>query len=75
MTLQELWDQLNRHDWTYMYSDDPSVYSRGYDQEQKLKKLAKTVEKGEELYVQFHNYHFSGEHYGTKKEPKPGRPS
>ena len=37
MTLQEFYDLLRTHDWTYMYSDDSGVNRRGYAAAQKIR--------------------------------------
>lgn len=29
MTAEEFRELLNKHDWAYMYSDDPNVHSKG----------------------------------------------
>jgi len=74
MTLQELWDQLNRHDWYYNFSDDHSVWRRGVSEEDRLKALSATVEGGSELMEAFTRHYFTGESWGNEQQPKPPRP-
>lgn len=41
--LEEFEKLVNKHDLFYSYSDDHSVYRRGYDQEIKIMELAKEL--------------------------------
>lgn len=74
MTLLELWDQLNQHDWFYQYSDDIRVYRAGNSDRERLSALSKTIPGGPELLEAFTKHHFSGEPWSTPKAPKPPRP-
>lgn len=40
MNKQEFFSQLERHDWTYMYSDNHRAYTRGRDNMQRLQEVA-----------------------------------
>lgn len=75
MTLQEFYDELNSHDWYYMYSDDHRVWSAGERDRKRLQELSKQIEGGQKLYEEFFEHHFSGEIFGTTEAPKPERPS
>lgn len=75
MNLTQLWDQLDRHDWFYNYSDDHRVWSAGLAEESRLRAEAGRIPGGTELYESFAKHHFSGEPWKTPKQPKPERPS
>lgn len=75
ITLQEYYDQLSRHDWTFQYSDDHSVWRRGSSEESRLIRIY--TDNGpafKELFDGFKNHVFNGEIYGTVKTPLPKRP-
>lgn len=74
MTLQEYYDELDRHDWYYAFSDDGRVYDAGECASNRLRHLSKEIEGGEELLVAFTKYHFSGPAWKTPNQPKPIRP-
>ena len=74
MTLQEYWDELHRHDWTYCFSDDARVYSMGRKEEVRLKALKFQSEEHAKMFDQFVEHYSSGPDYGTTKVPKPTRP-
>lgn len=74
MTLAELYDQLDRHDWYYQMSDAHSVWLRGGTAEAKLHGQAHSIEGGQQLLADFAAHHFSGPPWGTEKKPKPVRP-
>ena len=73
-TLQEFYDKLIYHDWTYMMSDDGSVYRRGSENHAKIQQEAKQSPEHQALYDGFYKYIWSGSHMGTEKAPKPERP-
>ena len=51
MTKQDYIQLLISHDWTYQYSDDPSVYRRGQAQRDAINKVkAELGEDGQQLY-------------------------
>lgn len=75
MTLQEFWDMLDRHDWYYHFSDCSKTFSRGRQSENNLHSVATSNgPEFKEMLDAFHTHKFSGEHYGTEKQPKPDRP-
>lgn len=74
VTLQEYWDQINRHDWSYMMSDDGNVYRRGSAEEARLASIAKQSPEHQALWDAFKKHWWSGSHMGTEKAPKPERP-
>lgn len=41
--LAEFERALQYHDWHFNYSDDPSVYHRGYDAQQRLEAMRRTL--------------------------------
>lgn len=73
-TLADLWDQLNRHDWYYTFSDDHGVWLRGEAERNRLNGLAASIEGGKELMGSFSEHYFTGEPWGNEKQPKPPRP-
>lgn len=67
MKLTEFYDMLEKHDWTYEYSDDHSVYMRGSSAERKLMGIIK--DNGGiflQLYDDFKAYAFG---MGEVKKP------
>lgn len=74
MTLTNLYDELDRHDWFYAMSDDHSVWTLGVADESRLNQLAKSIEGGEKLMDDFRRHKFSGPDFGTEKVGKPERP-
>lgn len=71
MTIKEYYKELENHDWYYSFSDDDTMYKRGYENELKLKKMAENLEKYQNLYAAFSAYKFSGNAWGTKRKLKP----
>ena len=51
--IEEYTELLKKHDWYYDYSDDHSVYERGYRQRNKLHQLAEEIDRDYELYNQY----------------------
>lgn len=74
LTLQEFFDKCAYHDWTYMMSDDGSVYRRGSEAHSKLQALAKQSPEHQAIFDSWYNYIWSGSHMGTEKAEKPVRP-
>jgi hypothetical protein len=74
MTLTELYDALEKHDWFYGMSDDHSVWMRGQAAEKTLRAQARSIEGGQKLFDDFLAHVTSGEPWGTAKQPKPARP-
>ena len=63
---EELWDYyvscLKAHDWTYMYSDDPTIYSVGSSQNARIDAVRQILEKKnpkktKELYYKYSPWH------------------
>jgi hypothetical protein len=75
VTLEQYWVMLNNHDWYYNYSDDPSVWRRGSNNEAKMVGTSKQSPEHEALYKGFVAHHFSGDPWKTEKQPKPERPT
>lgn len=77
ISLQDYWDQLDRHDWYYQFSDDGGTYRWGSDNEKKLKKLAELSDDHKALYSAFVQSKFNAS-TGFSKDipaiPKPDRP-
>lgn len=66
--LVSFYDKLERHDWTYMMSDDPSVNRRGEAAERTLRAEVMVLgPEAEALYDAFHKYKWG-------KGLKPDRP-
>lgn len=53
ITPAEYWDMLKKHDWTYMMSDDGSVYRSGKSAEDRLKAHAAEHEQLSAMYDAF----------------------
>jgi len=75
MTLQQLYDELERHDWFYAMSDDDRVYRAGSANASRLILQAAAVPGGAELMSAYQKHVFSGEPWGSTKTPKPERPA
>jgi hypothetical protein len=69
------WDELNRADWYYNYSDDHRVWQSGSDAFAKLEAKAKKSPELQALYDGFKAHHFSGKPWGNEQAPKPERPA
>jgi hypothetical protein len=74
-TLAQFWEQLNKHDWYHMYSDDGRVDRMGAADYDRLAKLAE--ESGPEyvqLMKEFGDHMFTGKPWNTEQKPKPKKP-
>jgi hypothetical protein len=60
MTKKEFFYLLERHDWTYDFSDDGRVWKKGKDNETKLLKLAKDNQEFMKLILDYQNHIFKG---------------
>lgn len=63
ITLQEFYDLLKTHDWSYQYSDDHRQWTKGRDEEQRLKSIVSQY-KGtayEKLYQEYRHWWFSAD--------------
>lgn len=74
MTLAQYYDLLNKHDWYYEFSDDPTVHINGLRSSRIVASGATLSDAHKKLYLAFENYHFSGEAFGTEREAKPKKP-
>lgn len=74
MTLQQLYDELQRHDWHYHMSDDNGVYTRGSHNAARLVIEAAAIPGGAQLMGAFQRHMLSGEPWTKEKHPKPARP-
>lgn len=75
ISLSEFWDELNKHDWYYHYSDDFRVWKSGHDDSQRLKKIAEQSIDHAALMANFADHKFSGDTYGKPQVEKPERPA
>jgi len=73
ITLSKYYDMLTGHDWYYDYSDDHSVWQRGRDASEQLRRIAESNgQEYKDLRSSFRTYYFSGG--TTEKEPYPEKP-
>lgn len=75
MGLAEYWDNLNRHDWYYQFSDDHGVWCAGESDAGRLAALAMLSNEHKAMHEQFTKHYYSGEAWGTPRAPKPERPT
>lgn len=75
VSLQEFYDQLNRHDWYFDFSDDICVCRKGREETARLTGIANQSPEHKALMDAFRDHYFSGESWGTEKKPKPERPA
>ena len=73
-TLGELYEALERHDWFTAMSDDHRVWAAGEARRDTLMEAAGRIDGGEALLRGFTAHVYSGEPWGTVKQPKPERP-
>jgi hypothetical protein len=74
MNLAEFYNELERHDWFYQFSDDHGVWCAGERDCNRLKAIAETSPEHRKLMSDFAAYHYSGESFGKPQAPKPERP-
>lgn len=55
MTAQQFYDMCKDHDWTYMYSDDHSVWKAGKESEKELIALTKGKPEFQDIYDKVKN--------------------
>ena len=63
ITLQEFYDMLAAHDWSYQYSDDHRQWTKGSDMQRRLTSIAREY-KGtayEKLYNDYRHWFFSAD--------------
>lgn len=68
LTIEELYDLMEKHDWYYMYSDDANVYRRGYETSQKLQAM---VQENKHFLALYNDY----SDYINGNREKPTRPT
>lgn len=77
MTVSEFWDLLDKHDWTYMMSDDPrqdGPYWKGKQEREKLRRYAELSPQHEELFLSFAKWGqrlIPGQNPDAKKPRRP----
>lgn len=65
--LKEYYNALKRHDWYYERSDDPRVYLKYSNEENKLLSESKTCLIKHHMFCNFRSNAFSGEVFGLPK--------
>ncbi len=73
--LAALYEELERHDWFYHFSDDHRVWTAGSAKENALTAKAKTIPGGLSLLDEYGKHVFSGQPWNTPKAPKPEKPN
>jgi hypothetical protein len=71
MTLQEFYDLLARHDWSFNYSDDHRQWQRGHDQLNQIQHILKQNEDNpsySSLYDHYRDWAFDALGDVTKPE-------
>lgn len=53
ITYQQYYDMLYGHDWFFSYSDDNSVYCKGYDNQEALMEIANRSTKASVMFHLF----------------------
>lgn len=56
MTIKEFYKLLEQHDWWYDFSDDKSVFMKGYMSEKKIIKAFTEQEEFKPLYKEYVKY-------------------
>lgn len=75
VSIEHYFDDLNRHDWYFDFSDDYSVQRQGRQDYDRLQGIAAQNGKDHLALLQaFRQHHFSGEPWGTPRWDKPTRP-
>ena len=74
-TLQEFYDMVARQDWYYEMSYDHRVWRAGENYSNRLKSIANLGgEQYQRILTEFSQHYYSGQSFGTEKQPKPQRP-
>lgn len=74
-TIVEYFDDLDRHDWYFSFSDDSRVYRNGNENDKRLNAIATRLGGDHAaLYEAFNKHYFSGGPWSTPKWDKPIRP-
>lgn len=71
MNKQEFFEELERHDWTYSYSDDSRAYNRGMENWKRLKEIASQSEELEQLLDDYRLWYWDHLSTGTMTIQKP----
>lgn len=75
VTPAAFWDQLNKADWFYEYSDSHASWKLGDEAMKALVATSNTSPELRALYQGFVAHHFSGKPWGSEKAAKPERPA
>lgn len=59
MTREEFYNELEQHDWTFMYSDVHSTYTRGRQNIERLKAIASQSEEFGELFQDYADWYWN----------------
>ena len=51
--LQQYIDMLKSHDWTYDYSDDHNAWTKGHEERNAIRSMAKTIDPDLEIYNKY----------------------
>lgn len=71
LTLKQYWDQLDKHDWTFEYSDDHGAWTRG---RASLRSVVANSRQGAEylnLYIAFREWALGPDRTADKPETPP----
>ena len=60
--------KLKAHDWTYDYSDDHRVWSRGRDEAYEIRRLGDILDPDREIYKKYSPFHEAIDEQASKKE-------
>lgn len=69
--IKQWYDKLSKFDWYYQYSDDHSVWKYWSDKMDAMWKDIKDNPLLLQMYNDWHDHYFSGEHMETPQKPKP----
>jgi hypothetical protein len=61
ITLQEFYDMLAAHDWSYQYSDDHKQWTKGREMQRRLVNIMRGGGKYEQLYNDYRTWFFSSD--------------
>ncbi|RQT22094.1 hypothetical protein DF037_28715 [Burkholderia contaminans] len=75
-TIEQFYDELDRHDWYYSFSDDGREYRSGSDNAKRLSEIAQCAGGDHAALLDaFNKHYFSGDPWSTPKWDKPARPA
>lgn len=75
MPLLDYYLLLEKHDWFFDYTEDPTVWRRGQAAHAHLQQIAKTSPEHQALYQKYRDYVFSGASFDKERLPKPEKPA